>query len=195
VLLALLRPSCQAAFLLPPSPFLFTAVNHHRLHRRSPQEVQGTVSSFTASMVEKKTTAKIKHNRMSSSKSNDDYSQERAAQSDAASSSSSANATANGGMDTPDPTYSIVEQKDEDARSNNDDTTRQITANSKTKLLLFHDWTVCMVPPPSSTTRIVWDALNQARQQLADPGFYRWPPHANLLYPFLNCYHDNQRNQ
>jgi 2'-5' RNA ligase superfamily len=61
---------------------------------------------------------------------------------------------------------------------------------SRTATNLFHDWTVCMVPPPSSTdsARSVWDALTQARQQLQDPGFYRWPPHVNLLYPFLNCY-------
>jgi 2'-5' RNA ligase len=46
-----------------------------------------------------------------------------------------------------------------------------------------HCTTVCAVPPPSAT--VAWEALTRARLELQDPGFYRWPPHANLLYPFL----------
>ena len=46
-----------------------------------------------------------------------------------------------------------------------------------------HCTTVCAVPPPSAT--VAWEALTRARLELRDPGFYRWPPHANLLYPFL----------
>ena len=46
-----------------------------------------------------------------------------------------------------------------------------------------HCTTVCAVPPPSAT--VAWSALTRARRELRDPGFYRWPPHANLLYPFL----------
>jgi 2'-5' RNA ligase len=40
-----------------------------------------------------------------------------------------------------------------------------------------------MVPPPEA--EYVWKTVGDMRQQLKDPGFYRWPPHANLLYPFL----------
>ena len=47
-----------------------------------------------------------------------------------------------------------------------------------------HCVTVCMVPPPSHTA--AWEALTRARTELRDPGLYRWPPHANLLYPFLD---------
>merc|ERR1712060_885932 len=47
----------------------------------------------------------------------------------------------------------------------------------------LHSVTVCMVPPPEY--QYVWEVLSDMRQQLKDPGFYRWPPHANLLYPFL----------
>ena len=46
-----------------------------------------------------------------------------------------------------------------------------------------HHVTVCMVPPPEA--EFVWTTVMHMRQQLKDPGFYRWPPHANLLYPFL----------
>ena len=46
-----------------------------------------------------------------------------------------------------------------------------------------HHVTVCMVPPPEA--EFVWKTVMDMRQQLKDPGFYRWPPHANLLYPFL----------
>jgi 2'-5' RNA ligase len=46
-----------------------------------------------------------------------------------------------------------------------------------------HHVTVCMVPPLEA--EFVWTTVMDMRQQLKDPGFYRWPPHANLLYPFL----------
>jgi 2'-5' RNA ligase len=40
-----------------------------------------------------------------------------------------------------------------------------------------------MVPSPEFQD--VWKTVSEMRQQLKDPGYYRWPPHANLLYPFL----------
>lgn len=46
-----------------------------------------------------------------------------------------------------------------------------------------HTVTVCVVPPPEY--REVWETISQMRQQLKDPGYHRWPPHVNLLYPFL----------
>lgn len=46
-----------------------------------------------------------------------------------------------------------------------------------------HSWTICMVPPP--TAKSAWSQLTDARRVCKDPGFYRWPPHANLLYPFI----------
>lgn len=48
----------------------------------------------------------------------------------------------------------------------------------------FATLTVCLVPPPSSDE--TWDILTRARTQLKDPGLFRWPPHANLLYPFVS---------
>ena len=48
----------------------------------------------------------------------------------------------------------------------------------------IHTSTVCMVPPESA--KQVWDNLTQARTSLKDPGLYRWPPHVNLLYPFIH---------
>eukprot|EP00980_Cylindrotheca_fusiformis_P009301 scaffold2042_cov123-Cylindrotheca_fusiformis.AAC.8 len=47
----------------------------------------------------------------------------------------------------------------------------------------LHSVTVCMVPPPEY--KYVWETISNFRLKLKDPGFYRWPPHANLLYPFL----------
>jgi 2'-5' RNA ligase len=59
---------------------------------------------------------------------------------------------------------------------------------------LYHHWTVCVVPPPSSTSssKEVWEAITEARTRLKDPGLYRWPPHVNLLYPFVDCYRRNE---
>ena len=56
-----------------------------------------------------------------------------------------------------------------------------------------HCTTVCAVPPPSAT--VAWEALTRARLQLRDPGFYRWPPHANLLYPFLELNSMKKRSE
>ena len=40
--------------------------------------------------------------------------------------------------------------------------------------------TVALVPPEEA-----WLAIQQARESLRDKGLYRWPPHINLLYPFV----------
>ncbi|KAG7357366.1 2'-5' RNA ligase superfamily-domain containing protein [Nitzschia inconspicua] len=47
----------------------------------------------------------------------------------------------------------------------------------------LHTVTVCMVPPPENVH--IWETVSQLRHQLRDPGYFRWPPHVNLLYPFL----------
>jgi len=58
------------------------------------------------------------------------------------------------------------------------------TESIQNKMQKVHFSTVCMVPPDSAVD--VWEQLTKARRQLRDPGLYRWPPHANLLYPFVN---------
>ena len=40
--------------------------------------------------------------------------------------------------------------------------------------------TVALVPPEQA-----WLPIQQARESLRDKGLYRWPPHINLLYPFV----------
>eukprot|EP00908_Phaeocystis_cordata_P023879 Transcript_6333.p1 GENE.Transcript_6333~~Transcript_6333.p1 ORF type:complete len:301 (-),score=82.34 Transcript_6333:804-1706(-) len=44
----------------------------------------------------------------------------------------------------------------------------------------LHTSTVALVPPEE-----VWPRIQSAREQLRDKGLYRWPPHINLLYPFV----------
>lgn len=56
----------------------------------------------------------------------------------------------------------------------------------------FHHFTICMVPPESNQR--AWEELAKARMQLKDPGFFRWPPHANLLYPFIYPFHKAQNS-
>jgi len=58
------------------------------------------------------------------------------------------------------------------------------TAIQRTK---YHHLTVCLVPS-EETSGHVWDLLTRGRTQLKDVGLYRWPPHANILYPFVNPY-------
>lgn len=56
--------------------------------------------------------------------------------------------------------------------------------NGRPSFQKVHSVTVCMVPPPEY--QYVWEVLSDMRQKLKDPGLYRWPPHVNLLYPFLD---------
>ncbi len=56
-----------------------------------------------------------------------------------------------------------------------------------------HCLTICLVPPPSATN--AWDRLTDARRECKDPGFFRWPPHANLLYPFLEPIIDKESSK
>eukprot|EP00536_Pseudo-nitzschia_multiseries_P018510 jgi/Psemu1/293535/fgenesh1_pg.2626_\ len=63
-----------------------------------------------------------------------------------------------------------------------------------------HSLSVCLVPPSPDQIRtdscsgvvgggggvkLLWEALTEMRRTLRDPGFFRWPPHVNLLYPFV----------
>ena len=56
-----------------------------------------------------------------------------------------------------------------------------------------HCLTICLVPPPSATK--AWERLSHVRRKLKDPGFFRWPPHANLLYPFLEPSYDKESDK
>ena len=44
---------------------------------------------------------------------------------------------------------------------------------------LVHHTTVALIPPDDA-----WDPIQEARALVRDRGLWRWPPHANLLYPF-----------
>ena len=56
-----------------------------------------------------------------------------------------------------------------------------------------HCMTICFVPPPSATK--AWEQLTEARRECKDPGFYRWPPHANILYPFLEPVYNKESGE
>ena len=82
---------------------------------------------------------------------------------------------------------------------------RQSDDDNQIVIRKVHTVTVCMVPPPPTTAtpdnQRVWNKISEMRRQLKDPGYYRWPPHVNLLYPFLKLddnhddqQHDNNRN-
>ena len=45
---------------------------------------------------------------------------------------------------------------------------------------LMHHTSVAVVPPDE-----VWQPIQEARTLVRDRGLWRWPPHANLLYPFV----------
>ena len=46
--------------------------------------------------------------------------------------------------------------------------------------LVYHT-TICIVPPESC-----WSPISDIRFELQDKGYYRWPPHINLIYPCIN---------
>lgn len=57
----------------------------------------------------------------------------------------------------------------------------------------FHHFTVCMIPPELAVE--VWTKVTELRTLLRDPGLYRWPPHANLLYPFVDVYEKTETGE
>ena len=50
-----------------------------------------------------------------------------------------------------------------------------------------YETTVAIIPPDEA-----WGPIQALRLQLRDSGLYRWPPHINLLYPFVpvECFSD-----
>ena len=53
----------------------------------------------------------------------------------------------------------------------------------------IHSMTICMVPSPEYKDE--WEKISKARIELRDPGLFRWPPHANILYPFYDILNPN----
>ena len=90
---------------------------------------------------------------------------------------------------TPFHRHSIQMIKNHDTATNNsisDNNNRLETKDIPSpKISLSHCNTICMVPPPEHSSK-AWEALTKARIQLRDPGLYRWPPHANIVYPFID---------
>ncbi|GMI11980.1 hypothetical protein TrLO_g5762 [Triparma laevis f. longispina] len=51
---------------------------------------------------------------------------------------------------------------------------------SPTEFPVMYASSLAMIPPPSA-----WPPIQSLRITLKDAGIYRWPPHVNLLYPFV----------
>lgn len=83
------------------------------------------------------------------------------------------------GMSSPLSVYHTVHASAANFTKNNGPEKEQNTGPRK-----FHHLTVCMVPPESN--ELVWNEVTKCRTKLRDPGLFRWPPHANLLYPFVD---------
>ena len=49
-----------------------------------------------------------------------------------------------------------------------------------------HHSTIALVPPSGPADTALWERLQQTRWNLRDKGYFRWPPHVNLVYPFIN---------
>lgn len=59
-------------------------------------------------------------------------------------------------------------------------------------LKISHTSALCIVPP--DTDIVLWEQLTRIRNDLKDPGVFRWPPHINLLYPFYEIPIVNQKH-
>lgn len=64
-----------------------------------------------------------------------------------------------------------------------DQSCQEENSRRKSQHTKVHSVTVCVVPPPENVH--VWQTLSKMRKELKDPGYFRWPPHVNLLYPFV----------
>lgn len=61
---------------------------------------------------------------------------------------------------------------------NKEDKTKERKRRTKT-----HYTTICICPSPTDVE--TWERLTSLRTELRDPLLHRWPPHINLLYPFI----------
>jgi len=66
------------------------------------------------------------------------------------------------------------------------DTSAFVTATTATPVVLpkVFESALAIIPPDD-----VWPALQRARVEQRDAGLLRWPPHANILYPFVPVQH------
>jgi len=85
----------------------------------------------------------------------------------------------------------IIQSKEDKVASEQTDIKEDYFNSSSSRK--SHCYTICMVPPSSATQ--AWEELTAIRKQCRDPGFYRWPPHANILYPFLEPKYDNESEE
>ena len=51
------------------------------------------------------------------------------------------------------------------------------------KFRRVHHTAIAIIPPEDAA---IWERLGHIREKLRDKGFYRWPPHINLIYPFID---------
>jgi 2'-5' RNA ligase len=73
----------------------------------------------------------------------------------------------------------IKSKLQQEVESKDSNLTQETPDHSQLAVKKFHHISVCMVPP-------IHDNITKARRELRDPGLFRWPPHANLLYPFVS---------
>ncbi len=67
---------------------------------------------------------------------------------------------------------------------NSDKEQRATTTTSWLDETKVYETTVAIIPPDEA-----WGTIQALRLQLRDSGLYRWPPHINLLYPFVPVKH------
>lgn len=58
--------------------------------------------------------------------------------------------------------------------------------NLSTKLKRVHHTAIAIVPP--EVHGAIWEILSDIRYRRRDKGFYRWPPHINFMYPFVDVH-------
>jgi 2'-5' RNA ligase len=51
------------------------------------------------------------------------------------------------------------------------------------KIRFSYETSICIVPRDVDLD--AWKQVSDARVRLKDKGFYRWPPHVNMFYPFI----------
>ena len=96
-------------------------------------------------------------------------------------------------MMTTDDNDDIIQSKEDKVVASEQTDTKEEKDYFNISSRKSHCYTICMVPPPSAMQ--AWEELTAIRKQCKDPGFYRWPPHANILYPFIEPKYDEKSEE